>query len=350
MTARLEAVYRRLLTCYPPRWRQEHEDEIVATLLDVADAGGRTRPSAGEVANLVAHGLAARLGASRGLVPAVVRHRVAVLALASVATLSLSLFVVAEVLPVPRPVLGGYGPYRSGLTFGPFVTLGAALYPLPVLAFAAAVAGARRTSRALLGLTFLAVCAALPAAAWSDAERPMLYLLVTLGLLAGMAAVGMPPAVPRRDLFAATALIGLLLAGAAVYGVVYYRQPYPGAGWNLPLVAYRGPYGLLAAVGSIVPAAVVVGAAVATAASVRRPGWIVATFVVGGSWSVIPVAASIRYPRWGWGYDNYSILGFVFVFGLIALAAAVDLFRAADLRIVRNPGLSSTGRDATEPK
>ncbi|WP_018638209.1 hypothetical protein [Parafrankia elaeagni] len=88
MTApRLEIVYRRLLKCYPPRWQQRHADEVVATLLDVADAEGRTRPSPGEAANLLAHGLAARFGASLDLLPATVRNRVAAMAFASVATL-----------------------------------------------------------------------------------------------------------------------------------------------------------------------------------------------------------------------------------------------------------------------
>jgi len=137
---RLEVAYRRLLRRYPSRWRQDHGDELVATLLGLADAGGRTRPSPADVVDLVAHGLAARLGASLGLVPVVVRHRVAILALASLAALSTDLFVIAEALPDPWPAYAGYMA-GGGLTFGPFVTIGAAIYPLPVAALAAVQGG-----------------------------------------------------------------------------------------------------------------------------------------------------------------------------------------------------------------
>lgn len=348
MTApRLEIAYRRLLRCYPPRWRHENGDEVVATLLDVADADGRTRPSPGDVANLLLHGFAARFGASLGLVPAVVRHRIAILALASVATLSLCLFVVAEVVPEPYPTTG-YPQSSTGLTFGPFVTLGAALYPLPVLAFVAAAAGAGRVARAVLWLTCLAVCAVVLAAAHSDAERPQLYLLMVLFLLAGMAAAGLPPTVHRRGLFAATMVIGLFLAGAMARSVAYFHQVYSGASWNWPFLAYRGPGGFLDTVEMIVPAAGGLGAVVAIAVSMRQPGWIVATFTVGGTWSLMPIADSIRYDRWGWEND-YAGTGFVFGGALLALAAVIDLLRAAEQATAQNPDLPAGRRSATDP-
>ncbi|ABW13506.1 hypothetical protein Franean1_4119 [Parafrankia sp. EAN1pec] len=100
-TPRLESTYRQLLRCYPRRWRQDNGDEVVATLLDAADADGRTRPTPGDVADLVVHGLAARCGASLGLVPAAVWHRIATTAFASLAVLSAGLLVVAEWLPEP---------------------------------------------------------------------------------------------------------------------------------------------------------------------------------------------------------------------------------------------------------
>ncbi|EIV92248.1 hypothetical protein [Frankia sp. QA3] len=343
--ARLEVTYRRLLRCYPRRWRQEHGDEIVATLLDMADTDGRTRPSPGDVVDLVAHGLAARFGASLGLVPSVVRHRVAVLALASVAVLSSGLFVVAELLPEPFPTGEGYAP-STGLTFGPFVTVGAAVYPLPVSAFVAAWVGARRAARALSGLTCLATCAAVLVARWTDVERPQLYLLVVLCLLAAMAGGGMPTTVRRRDLLAAAALCGLLLAVAAASSVwLFHRNGY--AYYGFPLTAYRGSGGLVDTVEMMVPAAVIVGVGVATVVSVRRPGWAVAAFVVGATWSLMPIAASIRYDRWGWE-NNYAGGGFVFVLGAAALAAVLDLAHAAGLRIVRDSHQPAGGRDISK--
>ncbi len=347
MTAsRLEVAYRRLLACYPRRWRQEHGDELVATLLDVADADGRARPSPGNVADLVAHGLAARFGASLALVPSAVRHRVAILALASVAVLSSGLFVVAEVLPGPLPELGGYTP-GTGMTFGPFVTVGAAIYPFPVAAFVAALLGARRAARALLGLTCLAACAAVLVARWTDVERPQLYLLVALCLPAaadGMARDGMPVTFRRRDLLAAAAPPSLLLAVAAAYsGWLCHREGYH-AYYSSPLVAYRGAYGFLDTVEMILPAAVVGGVGVATVVSVRRPGWAFAIFVVGMTWSLMPIAASLRYDRWGWE-NNYAGGGFMFVLGVIALAAALDLSHAAGLHVVRRSQRPANGRD-----
>ncbi|KPM54701.1 hypothetical protein ACG83_14635 [Frankia sp. R43] len=346
----LEIAYRRLLRCYPPRWRQEHGDEVLSTLLDMADAGARTRPSPGEAVNLIVHGFAARFEASRGVVPAAIWRRVAVMALTSVATLSSALFVVAEVLPDPFPSLDWGARANTNPSFGPFMTVGAAIYPLPILAFAAAAAGYTRVARTLLGLTCLAVCAAIPVAGWWDTERPQLYLLVALGLLAGMAAGGMPAAIRRRDLFAATALFGLFLTAAAARSVSLFHQAYSGIDyWNYPLLAYRGPTGFLDTVEMTVPAAVALGSLVATAASVRNPGWIVATFTVGGTWALLPIADSVRYGRWGWE-DNYAGAGLILLVSIMALAAVIDLFRAVGLKIVRVSDLPAGSADATDPK
>ncbi|WP_018505908.1 hypothetical protein [Parafrankia discariae] len=334
MTApHLESAYRRLLRCYPRSWRQANEDEVLATLLDIADARGRTGPSPVDAADLIVHGLAARFGVTLGLIPAAVRHRIAILALASTATLSMFLLVVAEVLPEPFPDNHGYEPSSTGLTFGPFVTLGVVIYPIPVLAFTAAALGARRVARGLLGITCLAVCAVVPAAAHTAAERPQMYLLMVLGLLAGMAAAGMPPAVRRRDLFTAAAAFVLLLSIATARSALFLHRTYIGASWNWPLTAYRSPGGLLDTVEMVVPATVAVAALVATAASPRRPGWVVTTFVIGGTWSLMPVAHSLRYGRWG-REDNVTGATFALAFSLITVAAVIDLFRVAGLRVV----------------
>lgn len=63
---RLARWYRRLLWAYPPRYRRA---ELLDTLLEAA-APGRRRPAVREAANLLRHGMRARLGrpASRGVV------------------------------------------------------------------------------------------------------------------------------------------------------------------------------------------------------------------------------------------------------------------------------------------
>ncbi|WP_242423724.1 hypothetical protein, partial [Frankia sp. EI5c] len=282
------------MRAYPRRWRQENGDEVVATLLDMADAAGRTRPSPGDIADLIAHGLAARLNVSLGLVPAQVRHRLAAMALASAAMLSLALFLVAEVLPEPYPALPAH-PSVPNLAFGPFVTLGAVVYPFPVLAFVAAAAGYRRLTRTLLGLTGVALCVAVLAASRGVAERPQMYLLVVLGLLVVMAAGGLPTAVRRRDLFGAAAVFGLFLTVATAASIWLHRRTYwsdsPFATrWNRPLVAYRGSTGLLDTIEMATPAAVVLGILIAAVVSRRHPGWVIATFAVGGTWLLMPIA------------------------------------------------------------
>src|SRR6516164_4929826 len=58
--AGLERGYRRLLACYPRRFRDEHGEELLAVLLaDVAD--GQHRPGVLESADLVRNGLGMRL-------------------------------------------------------------------------------------------------------------------------------------------------------------------------------------------------------------------------------------------------------------------------------------------------
>ncbi len=60
----LERRYRRWLALYPKSFRAEHEDEMVAVLMQGA-APGQTRPRPREAANLAAHGLRRRVRAGR---------------------------------------------------------------------------------------------------------------------------------------------------------------------------------------------------------------------------------------------------------------------------------------------
>ncbi|MEU8295935.1 hypothetical protein AB0C04_01425 [Micromonospora sp. NPDC048909] len=53
--------YRRLLLCYPRKWRRLRGEEMVAVLLASATPG-RTRPTPRETVNLLRHGLRSRLG------------------------------------------------------------------------------------------------------------------------------------------------------------------------------------------------------------------------------------------------------------------------------------------------
>jgi hypothetical protein len=57
----LELGYRRLLRCYPRRWRDAHEDEMISVLLDQAEAEGRAHISLASALDLIGHGTEARL-------------------------------------------------------------------------------------------------------------------------------------------------------------------------------------------------------------------------------------------------------------------------------------------------
>jgi hypothetical protein len=59
-SAGLERRYRRLLACYPPAFRREHEQEILAVLMAGAD-DGQQRPRPGEAADLITNAIWMRL-------------------------------------------------------------------------------------------------------------------------------------------------------------------------------------------------------------------------------------------------------------------------------------------------
>jgi hypothetical protein len=64
-SADLERRFRQLLAAYPRAFRREHEQEILAVLMDGAGEGQR-RPRLAEAANLIKYALWMRLGLSRG--------------------------------------------------------------------------------------------------------------------------------------------------------------------------------------------------------------------------------------------------------------------------------------------
>lgn len=56
----LESRFHRLLKWYPSAWRSSHGDALIGTLLDAADAEGRTRPTGAEARSMRAHGFGER--------------------------------------------------------------------------------------------------------------------------------------------------------------------------------------------------------------------------------------------------------------------------------------------------
>lgn len=56
----LEQRYRRLLHWYPPAWRAANGEVLIGTLLDTAEAEGRTRPTGAEARSMILHGFGER--------------------------------------------------------------------------------------------------------------------------------------------------------------------------------------------------------------------------------------------------------------------------------------------------
>ncbi|POH71664.1 hypothetical protein [Arthrobacter glacialis] len=150
-TSSLETTYRRTLLAYPASWRKQNEGEMVGVMLDLADQEQRTKPTVGELANLVGSGLATRCERLLGWVPASGRDRIACFSLIIASSLATIMLVLGE--------LGRWFRFNSyppgpGL-FGPFTTPASLTYLLILGAFMAASLGWHAARRILLGLAIL---------------------------------------------------------------------------------------------------------------------------------------------------------------------------------------------------
>jgi hypothetical protein len=201
----LEGRYRAALRWYPKAWRRRNEDAVIGTLLDLAEEDGRSLPRPGELANLHANGIAARLGIL-GRIPVGVRERAATLALGLGVTIAAAGILDSADMARTLPDLD-----RSFVsTFGLFQNIGVVFYGLWVAGFIASVIGLRRTTATLL-ISSIGASFALPLI--SDAA----YRLgntgsITLGLLdlRTIGALGHPGSVTLGflDLLAVVVLVG----------------------------------------------------------------------------------------------------------------------------------------------
>jgi hypothetical protein len=146
-----EKRFERALRWYPRSWREQNQDAVLATLLDVAEAEGRDAPRHSEIVNLALNGLSARAGIA---LPAAVRDPAASFALATGAAFALVMFV-GE---LRGPWRGGSQEfaYSAGDTFGVFDNTGVIVYGLWLIAFVLTIARRTGLVRAALGLAMLA--------------------------------------------------------------------------------------------------------------------------------------------------------------------------------------------------
>src|SRR5262245_57166107 len=180
----LERRYRTLLRAYPARYRAERGEEILGTLLDLAEPDRRT-PRFADAADLVASGLRYRLG--MGTVAGLDGGLATAAPIALCIAAGISAFAWWRVEPVTPDVhIGG-----SAL-FGLFRTLG----PVAYLAWLVAAAGwaVLRTGPARLLVGFaIAVTLALPfIAPLTGVDRPPLWVLMALSAFGVLALGGYP--------------------------------------------------------------------------------------------------------------------------------------------------------------
>ena len=177
----LELQYRILLRAYPPAHRARHEEEIVATLLDVA-APGQRRPRLREATAIVRTGLACRLQDSTEL--GVGLRLAGLVALAA----TFSLATMAILLATQMPLEIGLLPAMAWLLIAVSSAVAARsrwsyrLLPAAVIALAMVVAGS-----SVMGLRRTTVVPAAMFLVLSAASRSSRRLVLTVVPVVGVA-------------------------------------------------------------------------------------------------------------------------------------------------------------------
>lgn len=174
---------RLLVASYPRQWRHGGRgDELIAVLLDGAQARGQRVPSAGDIADVVRCGLRERRRLAAGLVSDSLRTRLAEASLLSGMSLCVFLLVFGEVKITG--ISSGRSPNHLDAllppTWGPFLTLGSLVYLTWVGLFAAYLADASMMSRELAKLVLAEICVLPWLAIVSHHQRPPGGLLVAL--------------------------------------------------------------------------------------------------------------------------------------------------------------------------
>ena len=224
MSGDLEGAYRRAMRWYPRQWREEHEEAMIGTLLDVANDQGQGAPPFSERLNLISNGLGARFGL---YLPAGLRSWIASFALGTGTAFALVYFVAQDWMPwVPLKT------HAIGPTFGPFESPAVLISLVWAVAFVAALVRRTFVLRISLGLAAAGSAAAVAFAASEPPFLPTNPDRTTFVLLTGLALValiGVPAG--RRGLLASASLwsIGLAMTLAVTYRLD--RTAIGGPGW-----------------------------------------------------------------------------------------------------------------------
>jgi hypothetical protein len=270
----IEQRYRRALAWYPREWRTANEDVVVGTLLDEADAEGRSRPSAGQLTSLFIHAARNRLGVSGGILGRGIRDRVAALALAAGLASALAMFVGYEWAPWVDPAYyrgwGGAGPFRSLAVLIPLLWM-----------VAAALAALRRSTGAAIALAVTlpvtVACIVLVEQSPLIQARPPATYLTFLALLACLALAGRPARVDRRVLV--QLCVGAVLFTAASLGALMAMNGSDAGRYPIQVPGFfaAGYWWLVACAGAVVLAA-------------RRSSWSVPAFVLAACFALYSIS------------------------------------------------------------
>ncbi|HWM33253.1 MAG TPA: hypothetical protein VNR36_03330 [Pseudolysinimonas sp.] len=295
----LEAAYRRVLRRYPRAWRRANGEVVLGTLLDQADAEGRSVPAPGELRDLRRAGRAAYADL---ILSGPIRDRVAGVSLGAGAGLALVLI--------------------TGQLWAPWNSQGSPAEPVPdalvwqilihpglwLLAALASVLGAVVLCRVLLVASLPASAIALLATDVSFLLRPSLFALVMLGVLALLACIGRAPR-------------AWVPAGAAITVAAF-------ASWAAFLGPFAGTYfprgGVIDMIASPLPAGILLVVAVVFSVLGRR---IDAVGVIAASapWLVLLIGDALWYS----GAATPVVLGVVAVAIPVAMLLVTRRYAAA---------------------
>jgi hypothetical protein len=331
--------YRRLLVAYPPSYRVQRGDELVATLLDVAEPG-RRMPRFGDAVDLVASGLRRRFGT------ATIAGFDAGLGIAAPVALALAggiaLFAWWRVEPVSSTVDMG-----APALLGEFRTLG----PIAYLAWLGAVAGwavAPLVARRALVAFAVAVTLAVPVVSpFTPVDRPPLWVLMALSAFGVLALAGTAEATRPLTVDERLVVPGGALAVALCASLVSRAWPPSGAG---PTYYYQPT---VARVGAVVGVVVAVIAAVAVVRMIRRrpvQEWLWATVLIGlpAGW-LGPFETGRLRAFADSSVPHFGRLAQVLFATCVAMVAIAWLARRSPSDAVRRPGggaLAMTGAAA----
>ena len=296
---RLERSYRRLLRAYPAEFRIQHGEELLGVLL-AASPDSQTRSSFRDSADLIWNGVVLRTRRLFGAIPAKLLERVGLLSLAGGTALSTLCLVFGELGPK-----NGWDSFID-LHFATVYSTGTALYVLWLLVVGLLVTGIVRNARRAVGVLASGVgLLALTSRVIPThvVTAPPAYLM---GLIAGLAAMSL--ALPRRLDRRGRVLLG----GVSLAWTLAMVSSYPAYFGGFTF--YRG-YGIQNVVSSSWGFVMLLCLA-GGIASVRHPGWVMATVLASVPWvcfALLFLFGATPYPWPAWLFLAVLTVGGLFM-------------------------------------